>query len=207
MLRGKHLLFSNAMRTMSSSPSRRARRFFAPLALTVIAWCGVAPGLSGHGLAWPQGAAAIDLDEGRPASQQASGPLPHPTDRFTPVHRKPDFFTDEEWAGVQATAQSSADPAHETARLVDYLRFQKLYFEWTAQKTAQPDHARSLARRLMQGLPDKVAQGVIGAEQADQTLEQLVDFLEPDPLAQERMLARERRRLPTQPSAPPAFGH
>jgi hypothetical protein len=207
MLRRKHLHFLIAMRTMSSSPTRRASRLFGLLALSAIAWCGVAPGLSGHGLAWPQGAAAIDLDEARPPSQEASGPLPHPKDRFAPVHRKPDFLTDEEWAGVQATARSSADPAHETARLVDYLRFQKLYFEWTAEKTAQPAHARQLARRLMNGLPDKVAQGVVGAEQADQTLEQLVDFLEPDPLAQERMLARERRRLPTQPSAPPAFGH
>ena len=192
---------------MNSSDLRRARRFLGLLALSAIAWCGAAPGLAGHGIAWPQGAAAIDLDEGRPASEQASGPLPRPKDHFPPVHGKPDFLTDEEWAGVQATARSSADPAHETARLVDYLRFQKLYFQWSTEKTTQPVHARQLTRQLMKGLPDKIAQGVVGAEQAEQTLEQLVDFLEPDPMKQEQMLARERRRLPPQPSAPPAFGH
>ena len=198
--------FLIAMRTMTSSNPRRPRRLFGLVALSVLAWCGAAPGPSARGVAWPQGAAAIDLDEGRPASEEASGPLPHPKDHFAPVHRKPDFLSDEEWAGVQATAGSSADPTHETARLVDYLRFQKLYFEWSTDKTTQPAHARLLAGQLMKGLPDKVAQGVVGAEQAEQTLEQLVDFLEPDPLKQEQMLARERRRLPPQPSAPPAFG-
>jgi hypothetical protein len=156
-------------------------------------------------IAWSQAASAIDLDDGRPGAPPA-GPLPAPKDHFAPVRAKPAFLTDEEWAGVQASARASADPAHEQARLVDYLRFQKLYFQWNAEKATRPAHARQLARELMQGLPAKVAQGVVGAEQAEQTLEQLVDFVEPDPLQQERLLARERRRLPPQPSAPPAFG-
>ena len=171
--------------------SSRPRVLGLLVALSAIACCQVA--------------AAIDLDEGRPAPR-LTDPLPAPKDRFAPVHAKPVFLTDEEWAGVQATARSSADPAHELARQVDYLRYQKLYFQWNAEKTTQPAHARQLARQLMQGLPAKVAEGLVGAEQAEQTLEQLVDFVEPDPLQQERLLARERRRLPPQPAAPAAFG-
>jgi hypothetical protein len=160
-------------------------------ALSAVACCGTA--------------AAIDLDDGRPAGRAAVA-LPRPEEGVPAVHGKPDFLTDGEWAGVQATARSTADPAYETARLVDYLRFQKLWFRWNEQKSAQPAAARRTARTLMQGLPTKVAQGVVGAEQAEQALEQLVDFLEPDPLKQERLLARERHRLPPQPSAPAALG-
>ena len=176
---------------MTSSRLRSARRFISLLALSAIAFSRVA--------------FAIDLDDGRPGAPPAA-PLPAPKDRFAPVHGKPAFLSDEEWAGVQASARTSADPAHELARQVEYMRYQKLYFQWNAEKTTQPAHARQLARQLMQGLPTKVAQGLVGAEQAEQTLEQLVDFVEPDPLQQERLLARERRRLPPQPAAPAAFG-
>ena len=176
---------------MTSSPLRAAGRLIGMCALSLCAWS--------------QPAAAIDLDDGRPGALPTE-PLPAPRDHFAPVHGKPAALSDEEWAGVQASARTSTDPAHEVARQVDYLQYQKLYFQWNTEKTTQSAHARQLARQLMQGLPRKVAEGFVGAEQAEQTLEQLVDFVEPDPLRQERLLARERRRLPPQPAAPAAFG-
>ena len=176
---------------MTSSPPRTWRRLIGMCALSICAWS--------------QPAAALDLDDGRPGVLPTE-PLPVPRDHFAPVHGKPAFLSDDEWAGVQASARSSADPTHEVARQVDYLQYQKLYFQWSTEKTTQSAHARQLARQLMLGLPRKVAEGLVGAEQAEQTLEQLVDFVEPDPLQQERLLARERRRLPPQPSAPAAFG-
>ena len=187
---------------------RRPGRALLLCLLPVLLWTlGVHKGPPGGSALGLQSAAALDLDEPGGDHDAASAPLPAPKDHFPPVHRKPDFLSDDEWAGVQASARAASDPAHETARLVDYLHFQKTYVQWSADRTAQPAQARQLAHALIRDLPDKVAQGVIGAEQAEQTLEQLVEYLEPDPARQERLLAQERRRLPPQPSAPPAFAH
>ena len=151
---------------------------------------------------------ALDLDEpGGPKGATASAPLPAPDDRYAPVHGKPHFLSDAEWAGIQSAAKSASDPAHETARMVAYLHFQKTYFQWQQLQATQPTAAHKLAWRLLHELPTRVAEGLIGAEQAQQLQARLIPTLTKDPARQAHLMADQAKRLPPQPSAPPAFAN
>lgn len=152
---------------------------------------------------------AVAQDAGESAGQAggASSPawLPAPLDRYPVVHGKPSFLTDEEWQGVQASARASSNPEQETARIVDYMHFQKSYFRWMESKDKDPKGARVLARQLLEQLPMQVRRGAVGADQAYALEYKLVEYLEPDAARRARLLYEQDERMPVQPKAPAAL--
>lgn len=138
--------------------------------------------------------------------QPAANSAPPPLDNYKLITRKPDALSDLEWSALKNASGHGVNSEHELARMADYAVFQKKFMQWQSpDMSASPSQREHLGRELLDEIPNKVAQGVLATQQAEQIQEAVLTELTSEPTRRAQLLDIERRRLPAQPYAAPAF--
>jgi hypothetical protein len=111
---------------------------------------------------------------------------------------RPDYISDMEWTMLQGVANQAQDPQAELTRLVNSLRFNKQLEMWQdLPADADPSKRATLARALLDDLPERVKMGNFGLNDAKGMAEQMVKDVEPNEAKQGARLKKEHKRLET----------
>jgi hypothetical protein len=125
-------------------------------------------------------ATATPVEPAAPASQPA---LPDSAVLVAPQvlgDGRPSDFSAEDWAALKDAMAKSPDPEAELERVVRYLRFQKGAAQWQSlQDGSDPAKRRQLAERLLEQVPDRLAQSELTYAEAALLQEALLADLEP----------------------------
>ncbi|MGC4060696.1 MAG: hypothetical protein QM749_07555 [Aquabacterium sp.] len=118
---------------------------------------------------------------------------------------RPADFSPEDWAALKDALSKTANPRAELERIVKYLRFQKGFEQWQALQEG-PDVAtrRRLAERLMEQVPERMAQGEMTYGEAQMLESALLADIEPNEEMRKQRLERAQSLL--RGAAPKADG-
>jgi hypothetical protein len=109
---------------------------------------------------------------------------------------RPDYISDMEWTMLQGVANQAKDPQAELTRLVNSLRFNKQLEMWQdLPADADPGKRATLARALLDDLPERVKMGNFGLNDAKTMAEQMVKDVEPNEAKHAARLKKEHKRL------------
>lgn len=80
---------------------------------------------------------------------------------------RPSDISPQEWASLREAMAKTSNPQAETARVLQYLRFQKGFEQWQSLQDS-PDVARRhlLAQRLLAQVPERLRQGELSMVEA-----------------------------------------
>lgn len=109
---------------------------------------------------------------------------------------RPDYISDMEWTMLQGVANQAQDPQAELTRLVNSLRFNKQLEMWQdLPADADPGKRATLARALLDDLPERVKMGNFGLNDAKGMADQMIKDVEPNEARQGARVKKEHKRL------------
>lgn len=109
---------------------------------------------------------------------------------------RPSDFTPEEWAALKDAMAQTPNPRAELDRVVKYLRFQKAFEQWQSLQDG-PDVAtrRKLAEKLLEQVPDRLAQAEVTYGEAALLQSALLADIEPNEALRQQLLEQAQARL------------
>lgn len=107
-----------------------------------------------------------------------------------------DFLDAEQWARLQEAVAHQSDPDGETARILDFLAYQRTVQRFRAERAAHPGaptpELLALARDIDAGLDSRWARGEVSGPEAQHIKAGLLELLQPDADQRARDLAAWR---------------
>lgn len=138
--------------------------------------------------------ASIKAQQAQASAAMESQPTPEPV-AAAPMTR-PDYISDMEWTMLQGVANQAKDPQAELTRLVNSLRFNKQLEMWQdLPADADPGKRATLARALLDDLPERVKMGNFGLNDAKGMADQMIKDVEPNEARQGARVKKEHKRL------------
>lgn len=137
---------------------------------------------------------SIKSQQAQASAAMESQPTPEPV-VAAPMTR-PEYLSDMEWTMIQGVANQAKDPQAEMTRLVNAVRFNKQLEMWQ-DLPADADRAKrqTLARALLDDLPERVKAGNYGVVDAKGMAEKMVADIEADDTRKASRLKKEFKRL------------
>jgi hypothetical protein len=116
---------------------------------------------------------------------------------------RPSDFAPEEWAALKSAMAQTPNPRAELERVVKYLRFQKAFEQWQSLQDA-PDvlARRKLAEKLLEQIPERLAQSEVTAGEAALLQSALLADIEPNEGLRETRQQQELEKLKASAPAP-----
>ena len=112
------------------------------------------------------------------------------------ITEKPDYVSDIEWQVLQGVAQQHAEPDKELTRLVKKLHFTKELELWhTMEASADNTQRLALANKLINEIPERVANKDMDVFEARKLQETLLKATISDPDVLRQRIDSEARRL------------
>lgn len=137
---------------------------------------------------------SIKAQQAQASAAMESQPAPEPV-TAAPMNR-PDYLSDMEWTMLQGVANQAKDPQAELARLVNAVRFNKQLEMWQdLPADADPAKRRTLARALLDDLPERVKAGNYGIADAKGMAEKMVADIDTDDTKRAARVKKEFKRL------------
>ncbi len=119
----------------------------------------------------------------------------------TPPDQRPEFLTEDEWKSLREALKDTPNREHEQARIVEYLRFQKMFQLWQSMRDSQDAAKRqALAKDLLDAIPQRLENREVSAGEAQLLQATLLEELIPDAQQRQVRLQAEKQRLTIQPS-------
>lgn len=118
---------------------------------------------------------------------------------------RPSDFEPEEWAALKDAMAQTPNPRAELERVVKYLRFQKAFEQWQSLQEG-PDVAtrRKLAEKLLQQVPERLAQAEVTYGEAAMLQAALLADIEPNEgLRQQRIEQAQAQLKAASPQSSP----
>lgn len=112
-----------------------------------------------------------------------------------PVRQRPEFVSRLEWQILSSVAEQRPEPEQELTRLVNLLRFNKQMEWWQKDGNLSASQRTDLGWHLLNELPERVHQGDMASEDAQQLQVALLSELEPDPDKRRQRLQEEAERI------------
>ncbi|MEY4429863.1 MAG: hypothetical protein RLZZ182_2552 [Pseudomonadota bacterium] len=137
---------------------------------------------------------SIKAQQAQASAAMESQPAPEPV-TAAPMNR-PDYLSDMEWTMLQGVANQAKDPQAELTRLVNAVRFNKQLEMWQdLPADADPAKRRTLARALLDDLPERVKAGNYGISDAKGMAEKMVADIDTDDTKRAARVKKEFKRL------------
>jgi hypothetical protein len=119
---------------------------------------------------------------------------------------RPSDFMPEEWAALKDAMKQTPNPRSELERVVKYLRFQKAFEQWQSlQEGADLLTRRKLAEKLLEQIPERLAQSEVTYGEAMLLQASLLADIEPNEgLRQQRIEQAQAALKSSVPAAEPS---